>query len=78
MGEILTRIESIAHCLLRCRIYENHYFDPKVAAGMPSLELLKNSMVELYTMVLTYVATANRVLERNTLGKFLYMTRSVR
>jgi hypothetical protein len=69
MGTILLRIESIAHCLTRCRIYEKLYLDPQINTHIiDAAGILEDTLTKLYASILTYLARANRLFTENTAG----------
>jgi hypothetical protein len=69
VGAILHRIESIAHCLTRCRIYEKLYLDPQITTHIPDAAgILEDTLTKLYASILTYLARANRHFTENAAG----------
>jgi|SRR5579862_2367606 len=70
MGAILLGIESITHCLARCRIYERLYLNPQIRQHvLDEARILQSSLTQLYANILVYLAYANRTFTENTIGR---------
>jgi ankyrin repeat domain-containing protein 50 len=69
MGALLLGLNKVLYLIDRCRIYEILYIHrPQAKDHMEALALknLTSALVELYAVILQFVAKANRVFEKNT------------
>lgn len=74
MGDLLIGTEKATYLISRCKIYERLYIHG--ASPGEVLNNLQSALVALYAEILRFLATANRLYNKNTASRALHASLS--